>query len=75
MISAADTVTITLAGTPSAGTKRLRYALNQPIPGCIGPGVLAAGGARGNIRDSDPTPSLKGFTLFNWGVAFDVAVP
>lgn len=75
VVSAADTVTITLAATPSAGTKRLHYALNQPIPGCIGPGVLTAGGARGNIRDSDPTPSLKGFTLFNWSVAFDVAVP
>ena len=75
VITAADTVTITLAATPSAGDKRLRYALNQPIPGCIGPGVLTSGGARGNLRDSDPTPSLKGFTLFNWSVAFDVAVP
>ena len=70
-----DTVTITLAANPSAGPKRLRYALNQPIPGCIGPGVLTEGGARGNLRDSDPTPSKKGFSLFNWSVAFDVAVP
>lgn len=70
-----DSVTITLAATPGAGTKRLTYAQNQPIPGCIGPGVKASGGARGNLRDSDDTPSLSGMPLYNWSVSFDVAVP
>jgi hypothetical protein len=70
-----DTVTITLAGPPSGAAKSLRYALNQPIPGCMGPGVLTAGGARGNLRDADPTPSPHGFPLFNWAVPFEITVP
>jgi hypothetical protein len=74
-LTGADEVTITLAATPSSGTKRLRYAQNQPIPGCIGPGIKSEGGARGNLRDSDATPSRGGFDLFNWSATFDVAVP
>jgi hypothetical protein len=74
-VSAPDTLTITLAAAPSAAAKTLRYALNQPIPGCMGPGVLTAGGARGNLRDADPTPSPHGFTLFNWAVPFEITVP
>ena len=74
-ITGDDEVTITLAAAPGAGTKRLTYAQNQPIPGCIGPGVKAGGGARGNLRDSDDTPSLTGIPLYNWSVSFDVAVP
>jgi len=75
VVSAPDTVTITLANAPGGGPKRLRYALNQPVPGCIGPGVKFAGGARGNLRDSDATPSPHGFPLYNWSANFDVAVP
>jgi hypothetical protein len=75
-VTAPDTVTITLAAAPGAGAKRLTYAVNQPTPaGCIGPGVVAAGGARGNLRDSDATPSLHGYSLYNWEVPFDMPVP
>ena len=74
-ITAADTVTITLAAVPGAGPKRLTYAVNQPSPGCIGPGITSAGGARGNLRDSDATASLYGYPLYNWEVPFDMVVP
>jgi len=75
-VTAPDTVTITLAAVPGGGAKRLTYAINQPTPnGCIGPGVASAGGARGNLRDSDATPSLHGYSLYNWEVPFDMPVP
>ena len=32
-------------------------------------------GARGNLHDSDKTPSRYGNDLFNWCVHFDEAVP
>ena len=75
-LSGADTVTITLAGAP-AGALRLRYAENESIPGCIGPGTQPnlGVGARGNLRDSDAAPSQYGYALFNWGANFDVPVP
>ena len=80
-VSGPDTVTITLASAPVGPNMRLRYAQNQ-IPGtCIGPGLVYPGGARGNIRDSDDTPSLytdaagKPYGLQNWGVQYEVAVP
>jgi hypothetical protein len=75
VVAAGDTVTLTLATTPVSVTNRLQYANNQPYPGCTGPGIKHGGGARGNLRDSDDTPSLKGFELFNWGVPFDIAAP
>lgn len=83
VVSGPTTVTITLAATPVGANQRLIYALNQrPFgQGCTGPGVqsngaLYAGGARGNLRDSDVTPSNYGATpLYNWGVNFDVPVP
>jgi len=70
-ITAPDTVTITLPAAP-AGTTRLWYAM-QTIDGnqCIGPDF----GPRGNLRDSDPTPSRLGNKLYNWAVHFDEAVP
>lgn len=64
-VTAPDTVTITLASAAPGG--RLRYAFTAPIPGCPG----ASTGVRGNLRDSDPTPSLYGHDLFNWGVTFE----
>ena len=73
VLTGADIVTITLAATPPGAT-RLRYAQNQPAGGCIGPGTAYAGGARGNLRDSDDTPSQYGYDLWNWSVAFDVPV-
>ena len=57
---------------------RLRYAQNQdvnPATRCIGPGTVYGGGARGNVRDSDATPSRYGYDLWNWGANFDFAVP
>lgn len=72
---AGDTVTITLASAPSGVNMRLKYAQNYKAGGCIGPGIEYAGGARGNLRDSDDTPSQFGNPLWNWGVNFDVAVP
>ncbi len=76
-VTSADTVTITLAAAPSGTNMRLRYAQNQPVPGCIGSGTQAGltGGARGNIRDSDNTTSQYGYDMYNWGVNFDIAVP
>ncbi|MBX3226212.1 MAG: hypothetical protein KIT84_28430 [Labilithrix sp.] len=70
-LSGPDTVTITLAAAPTGGKKRLRYAMNQDVGGCIG----TPRGARGNLRDSDDTPSKHGYDLHNWSVHFDVAVP
>lgn len=69
-----DSVKITLSKAPGANA-RLRYALNQPANSCIGPGTTYGGGARGNLRDSDDTPSRYGYALENWGVQFDLAVP
>jgi hypothetical protein len=77
-VTGPDTVTITLAAAPSGVNMRLRYAQNQntdPATRCIGPGTVYGGGARGNLRDSDATPSLYGYALHNWGANFDVAVP
>jgi len=77
VVTAPDTVTITLAAAPPAGTERLEYAnfynhQGSGRPGC--PGTTA--GVRGNLRDSDPSPSVTGgVPLYNWGVSFEVPVP
>jgi hypothetical protein len=64
-----DTVKITLASEPS-GKQHLRYAMNQ-VPGTC---IATPEGARGNIRDSDDTPSNNGYPLQNWAVHFDLEV-
>ena len=64
-----DTVTVTLAAPPS-GSVRLRYAFTTTPQTCPG----KTRGARGNLRDSDDTPSLNGYELFNWAVHFEVPV-
>jgi hypothetical protein len=64
-----DTVQIVLASTPAA-TPHLRYAYTHPPRTCTGRFV----GARGNLRDSDASPSQYGYELFNWGIHFDVAI-
>lgn len=69
-VSGPETVTITLASAPT-GAGRLTYAQNQAPFTCIG----TPRGARGNLRDSDATPSKHGYDLHNWSVHFDVAVP
>lgn len=66
-----DTVRITLASTPVGNNKRVRYAYTSA--GNVTPGPNF--GVRGNLRDSDPTPSLYGNTLQNWGITFDLAAP
>jgi len=69
-VSGPDTVTITLVSAP-AGKVHLRYAFTHEPHTCTGRFV----GARGNLRDSDATPSQGGYELFNWGAHYDVAVP
>lgn len=83
-ITGPDTVQITLATTPVGPNMRLRYAQNQNPGTCVGPGIGFAGGARGNIRDSDATPSQAQdakevggapIPLWNWSVQFDEPLP
>jgi hypothetical protein len=64
-----DAVTVTLAAAP-AGKTKLRYAFKATPQTCPGKTV----GPRGNLRDSDATPSQNGYELFNWGVHFEVPV-
>ncbi len=70
VLAGQDTVKITLAAAPAANG-HLKYAQNQPASSCVGTPT----GARGNLRDSDATPSKNGYALENWGVMFDLAVP
>lgn len=70
-ITDADTVTITLSAAPTGANGRLRYAYTG-VQGAKG-GLQT--GPRGNLRDSDATPSRYGYELFNWCVHFDQAVP
>jgi hypothetical protein len=64
-----DTVTVTLASAPVGKNQRLRYAYT--FTGCAGSGTIA----RGNLRDSDDTPSQAGYDLSNWAVHFDEPLP
>jgi hypothetical protein len=66
-----DTVQITLASTPVGANKRVRYAYTSKGNVMPGPDY----GVRGNLRDSDATPSLYGNPLQNWGITFDLGVP
>nr|WP_263429431.1 MXAN_6577-like cysteine-rich protein [Nannocystis pusilla] len=69
---AGDTsVRLTLAAVPVGGNQRVRYAATGAPGQSAGPTT----GARGNLRDSDPTPSRHGYTLYNWAVHFDEPVP
>jgi len=68
-ITGPDTVQITLASAPTGADKRIRYAYT--FGGCGGSGTIA----RGNLRDSDATPSQTGNDLSNWSVHFDEALP
>lgn len=74
VVSGPDTVTITLSNEPTGASPVLRYAYESQTNGrCPGP----QSGARGNIRDSDPTlahhtdANGKPYELFNWGVSFE----
>jgi len=78
ILTGPDTVKITLQSAPSGVNMRLRYAQNQNVDAgrrCIGNGLVYGPGARGNLRDSDDTPSHYGYALYNWGANFDFAIP
>jgi hypothetical protein len=66
-----DSVTVTLSAPPTGGNRRIRYAYT----GVLGAHAGLQTGAHGNLRDSDATPSQNGFTLYDWCVHFDEAVP
>jgi hypothetical protein len=68
-LAGADTVKVSLASAP-AGKPKLRYAFRAVPHTCPG----STNGPRGNLRDSDATPSQHGYELFNWGVHFEVPV-
>jgi hypothetical protein len=69
-VSGPDTVVLTLASTPTGGNQRVRYAMKATQGDKPGPQE----GPRGNLRDSDATPSQYGNELFNWAVHFDLPV-
>ncbi len=68
-VSGPDTVTIKLASATS-GPGHVRYAMRATPFTCPGPQT----GPRGNLRDSDATPSMYGYDLANWAVHFDMPV-
>jgi len=70
-LTGADTVAITLSAEPTAQNRRIRYAYT----GVLGAHAGLQTGAHGNLRDSDTTPSRNGYTLYDWCVHFDEAVP
>lgn len=70
-IISTNQVRLRLSRVPTSNYKRLRYAYTATETALAGPTT----GRRGNLRDSDPTPSLYGRTLYNWCVHFDKPVP
>ena len=70
-ITGPDTVVITLSAAPTGANPRLRYAFTG-VSGALGGPTT---GPRGNLRDSDATPSPEGYKLYNWCVHFEVAAP
>ncbi len=71
--SSGTTLLIQLASALGSGA-RLRYAYSLPNPGGVAGPQPPSGGCRGNLRDSDPTVSQYGNTLYNWCVTFDKAL-
>lgn len=70
--SGPTTVKVTLAAPPSGKAMRIRYAYTGAVNALGGPKT----GARGNLRDSDSTPSAYSpAKLYNWCVHFDETVP
>ncbi len=70
-ITGPTTVVVTLAAAPTGANKRVRYAFTGTAGALGGPTT----GPRGNLRDSDATPSRDGYPLYNWCIHFDEAVP
>jgi hypothetical protein len=69
-LAGSDTVEIQLESEPTGGEERLRYAFRGVPTQPGGPET----GPRGNLRDSDDTASLYGYSLYNWCVHFDAPV-
>lgn len=67
-IAAADTLTITLSRTPAVTDGSLGYAVYHLTT----PGAGPSTGLRGNLRDSDATPSRHGYKLHNWLIHFQM---
>lgn len=65
-VAGPDTVKITLASAWTGANKRVRYAYT--FTGRMN----GKTSARGNIRDSEATPSQAGYDLSNWSVHFDL---
>jgi len=70
-VTGSDTVAVTLSAPPTGHDRHLRYAFTGVRGARSGPQT----GARGNLRDSDRTPSRSGHPLHNWCVHFDEPVP
>jgi hypothetical protein len=70
-VTGPDLVRITLSAAPTSENRRLRYAFRGRAGAPAGP----TSGPRGNLRDSDATPSRIGEPLFNWCVHFDEPIP
>jgi len=70
-VTGPDTVIITLSAAPTGANHRLRYAFTGTSGALGGPTT----GPRGNLRDSDATPSREGYKLYNWCVHFDAPAP
>lgn len=69
-ITGPDTVSVTLEAAPTGQDLRLRYAWTGTRGARSGP----TSGARGNLRDSDPTVGRSGDPLHDWCVHFDIPV-
>jgi lysophospholipase L1-like esterase len=67
VVTGPDTVAVTLSAAPTGDDRHLRYAFTGVKGARSGPRT----GPRGNLRDSDATPSRTGHPLYNWCVHFD----
>lgn len=65
-----DAVLLKLSAAPTAGGRRVRYAYSGTPNARGGPRE----GPRGNLRDSDETPSRHHNPLYDWAVHFDEPV-
>jgi hypothetical protein len=74
-LSSGSTVHIRLGAALHGANNRLRYAYAQAEGYACPSSALTCNGSRtgprGNLRDSDSTPSLHGNALFNWAVQFE----
>lgn len=69
-VTGANTVAITLSGTPTGTNQRVRYAYTGVRYAQAGPTT----GPRGNLRDTETATSIDGDPLRDWGVTFDEPV-